>query len=95
MSKAYLEIILKVDANNRNSAAAVYTKYKQPFLDKIKGAKSKELLIREEDVQVIHSFDTVENAKAYLVNDLFVKDVYEGLLPFMVGAPDVRVYNVV
>ncbi len=95
MTKAYLEIILKVDDENRNSAAAVYTKYKQPFLEQIRGAKSKELLIRDEDVQVIHGFDTLKNAKAYLTNDLFVKDVYEGLLPYIVGNPDVRIYDVV
>lgn len=31
MTKTYLEIILKVDADSRNSAVAVYTKFKNPF----------------------------------------------------------------
>src|SRR4051794_3792442 len=30
--KAYLEITLKIDAAERASAAAIYAKYKQPFL---------------------------------------------------------------
>jgi hypothetical protein len=46
-----------------------------PFLDKIKGAMTKELLIRDEDVQVLHGFDSVENAKAYLDNEMFTNDV--------------------
>jgi hypothetical protein len=33
----------------------------------IPGALSKELLIREEDVQVLHGFKSVADAKAYLV----------------------------
>lgn len=49
---AYLQITLKIKNENRAAAAAVYGKYKQPFLDEIAGAKSKELLIRDEDVQV-------------------------------------------
>ena len=32
---AYLEITLKVNENDRAAAAAVYTKYRQPFLDTI------------------------------------------------------------
>ena len=31
---AYLEITLKIDVKDRPTAAAVYTKYKQPFLTK-------------------------------------------------------------
>ena len=58
--KAYLEITLKVAAKDRPSAAAVYTKYKLPFLKTIAGAQSKMLLLRDEDgedVQVLHGFD--------------------------------------
>ena len=43
---AYLEITLKVNENDRAAAAAVYTKYRQPFLDTISGAVSKQLLVR-------------------------------------------------
>jgi len=63
---AYLEITLNIEKDNRPKAAGVYNKYRQQFLDKTPGATSKQLLVREEDVQVLHGFSTVENAKAYL-----------------------------
>lgn len=91
----YLEITLKIQDKNRPSAAGVYTKFKQPFLSTIPGAKSKELLVRDEDVQVLHGFDSAENAKKYLSSDLFNKDVVVALKPFLDAAPDVRIYQVV
>jgi hypothetical protein len=94
MTKAYLEITLQVDNSDRNTAAGIYTKYKQPFLDTIKGAKSKELLIRDEDVQVLHGFDTTENANAYLTNELFTNDVVFGLKPLLKANPEVKIYSV-
>ena len=51
----YLEITLNIEATNRVAAAGIYTKFKQPFLSKINGARSKELLVRDEDVQVLHA----------------------------------------
>jgi hypothetical protein len=95
MPNAYLEITLKVDEKDRASAAAVYMKYKQPFLDQIKGAKTKKLLVRDQDVQVIHGFLTAEDANAYLTSHLFANDVVEGLKPYLKDQPDVRVYTVV
>lgn len=94
MTKAYLEITLQIDNSDRNTAAGIYTKYKQPFLDTINGAKSKELLIRDEDVQVLHGFDTVENANAYLTTDLFTNDVVVGLKPLLKANPEVKIYSV-
>lgn len=41
--KAYLEITLKVDPQDRAAAGAVYKKFKELFLTKVSGAKSKEL----------------------------------------------------
>ena len=67
---AKLEITLMVSAANRAAAAAVYVKYKKPFLETVAGATSKDLLIRDEDVQVLHGFDTVLNATAYLSSGL-------------------------
>ena len=64
--KAYLEITMKIDNDKRPAAAKVYTDYRTPFLKEIKGALTKDLLIREEDVQVLHGFDSAENAAAYL-----------------------------
>ena len=92
--KAYLEITMVVNPENRPAAAMVYNDYRQPFLDNIEGALTKELLIREEDVQVIHGFDSLEHAKAYLETDLFKKDVFVGLKPTWAAAPDVRFYEI-
>ena len=90
----YLQITLKIADANRAAAASVYTQYKAPFLDTINGAKSKELLVRDEDVQVLHGFDSVENANAYLHSELFTADVVGGLSPLLDAAPDLRVYQV-
>jgi len=94
MSKAYLQITLKIDNAERSDAAGVYNQYKSPFLKNIKGAESKELLIRDEDVQVLHGFDTVENAHAYLSSDLFNNDVVTALKPFLKDNPEVRIYTI-
>ena len=91
---AYLEITLKVSDNNRPSAAQVYKDYKEPFLKQIKGAQSKGLLIRDEDVQVLHGFASVADAEAYLQSDLFNQDVVKGLAPYLDAAPEVRIYDV-
>lgn len=90
----YLQITLKIADANRAAAAGIYQKYKSPFLDTIAGAQSKALLVRDEDVQVLHGFDTVENANAYLQSGLFTADVVGGLEPLLGAAPDVRIYQV-
>lgn len=90
--KAYLEITLKIDAKDRSAAGAVYNQYKKPFLTKVAGAKSKELLLRDEDVQVLHGFATRQQAQAYLTSELFTKDVVVGLKPLLKGDPEVRIY---
>jgi hypothetical protein len=93
MTMAYLEITLQVDTANRAAAAAVYQQYKQPFLDTVAGATSKELLVRDDDVQVLHGFETAAAAQAYLTSELFTRDVVGGLAPLLSTAPDVRVYD--
>ena len=92
MTKAYLQITLYIKNENRAAGAGVYAKYKEPFLKTIAGAKSKELLIRDEDVQVLHGFDSVEHANAYLKTELFEKDVVRELSPLFDKAPEVRIY---
>ena len=92
--KAYLEITMRIDNVNRPAAAKVYTDYLAPFLDTIEGALTKELLIRDEDVQVLHGFDTVEHAAAYLNSELFNADVVKGLKPLWSAEPDVKIYTV-
>ena len=91
---AYLEITLKISNQNRPAAAEVYREYKEPFLKQINGARSKELLIREEDVQVLHGFATVADAKAYLESELFNGDVVKALAPYLEADPDIRIYDV-
>lgn len=92
--KAYLEITMVINPENRPAAAKVYSDYRQPFLD---GALTKELLIRDGDVQVIHGFDSMEHEKAHLETDLFknnVFTVFTGLKPTWAADPNVRFYEV-
>lgn len=90
---AYLEITLKIETRDRAAAASVYTKYKQPFLSTIAGANSKQLLVRDEDVQVLHGFKTMQDAQAYLKSDLFNQDVVSALKPLLKADPEVRIYG--
>ena len=92
--QAYLEIIMKIDPANRPQAARVYTDYRAPFLETIEGALTKDLLIRDEDVQVLHGFDSAEHARAYLGSALFTNDVFTGLKPLWSADPEVKIYSV-
>ena len=92
---AILEITLKIKNENREAAAGVYTKYKKPFLDGVKGATSKDLLIRDDDVQVLHGFSSEADANAYLGSELFSNDVVTELKNLLEAAPEIRVYNVI
>lgn len=89
----YLQITLKVSAANRAAAAGIYQRYKAPFLESVPGAKSKELLVREEDVQVLHGFDSTASAGAYLNSELFNSDVVISLKPLLDATPDIRIYQ--
>jgi len=91
---AYLEITLKIREKNRPAAAEVYSSYRQPFLKNIKGAQTKALLARDDDVQVLHGFDNLENAQNYLKSRLFNEDVATKLKPLLEAEPEVRIYNV-
>lgn len=93
--EAYLEITMKINDVNRPAAAGVYTKYREPFLSTIEGAVSKELLLRNEDVQVLHGFTSKAQAEAYLSSELFNSDVVVELKPYFEEAPCVKVYSVV
>lgn len=92
---AFLEITMKVNEADRAAAAAVYSKYRQPFLDTIPGAVSKQLLVRKDDVQVLHGFVSVADAENYLKSDLFNQDVVVALKPYFQAAPDIKIYAVV
>lgn len=93
-AKVYLQITLDIDSAKRADAAEVYTNYKQPFLKNIPGAVSKSLLIRDEDVQVLHGFNSVQEAEAYLESDLFNNDVVVGLKDLLNADPEIRIYSV-
>ena len=79
--KTYLQITMDIPENNREAAGKVYTDYRQPFLDTIPGAETKQLLVRDEDGQVLHGFDSVEHAQDYLKSEMFTKHVFPGLKP--------------
>lgn len=93
MTKAFLEITLNIAEQNRSEAGAVYMKYKQPFLSDVPGAQSKDLLIRDEDVQVLHGFDSTKNAENYLGSPLFNEDVVAALKPLLASDPEIRIYE--
>jgi hypothetical protein len=93
MTKAFLEITVKVSGADRAKAGAVYSKYRQPFLATIAGAESKDLLLREEDVQVLHGFDSRASAESYLKSALFGNDVVRELKPYLMADPEIRIYE--
>ena len=55
---------------------------------------SKELLMRADDVQVLHGFESEADAKAYLTTDIFQNDVVSELKPFLEANPEIRIYSV-
>src|SRR5699024_6883285 len=64
------------------------------FLESIAGATSKELLVRDDDVQVLHGFSTVADAQAYLGSEVFTRDVANELSPLLQAEPVIRIYDV-
>ncbi len=91
---AYLQITMKIKESDRQSAAKVYFNYREPFLNTIEGALTKSLLVRDEDVQVLHGFDSKEHAAAYLESEMFKNDVAKGLSPYFQTAPEIRIFSV-
>lgn len=92
--KAYLEITMTIDEESRPAAVKVYNDYRGPFLEQIEGALTKDLLVRDEDVQVLHGFDSVEHANAYLESQMFNDDVAVGLKPTWSADPKIVIYAV-
>ena len=93
MKKVFLEITIKVAGADRAKAGAIYSKYKAPFLATIPGAESKDLLVCEEDVQMLHGFDSRASAECYLQSKLFGDGVVEELKPYLMAAPEIRLYE--
>ena len=64
-----------------------------PFLATVEGAESKDLLLRDEDVQVLHTFESRSSAESYLASRLFGSDVVGGAEALPQGGsrdPDLR-----
>lgn len=93
-AKAFLQVTMRIPDENRKAAAKVYTEYRQPFLNTIPGAVSKQLLVNDNDVQVLHGFDSAQHAQDYLKSDMFTKHVFPGLKPTWKGDPEVRIFAV-
>lgn len=89
----YLQITMKIAPANRPAAASVYRRFRAPFLRTVRGAQTKELLLRDDDVQVLHGFDTTEHVTEYLSSALFTADVNDALRPLLDALPEVRVYQ--
>ncbi len=94
MNSAFLEITMRIPKDKRSQAAKVYFDYREPFLSLIEGAVSKNLLVREEDVQVLHGFKSIEHAKSYLSSEMFKNDVFTGLSPLWEQDPEIRIFEV-
>ena len=92
--KAYLQVTMDIPQQNRGKAAQVYTEYKEPFLNTIPGAETKQLLVRDEDVQVFLGFDSVNHAQDYLESELFTQHVFPALQPTWTSDPEVRIFKV-
>lgn len=91
---AYLQITMKIKADDRAAASKVYFDWREPFLKQEPGAMYKHLLVREEDIQVLHGFDTKEHAEAYLKSEMFTKHVAPGLSPYFQADPEIRIFEV-
>lgn len=65
-----------------------YPIYQPPLLMTVAGAQPKALLVRDDDVQVLHGFNTVASATAYLSSDLFTRGGFVALKPLGLVATD-------
>lgn len=94
MAKAYLDIKLTVEGLDRAGITAVYNLYKAPFLNTVKGALSNELLIHIEELRICHGFESMEDAQLYLLSKYFNTHFITSLKPYLIGSPNVKIYEV-
>jgi hypothetical protein len=92
-SMSFLQITLRIDPNRRSTAVEVYERFKQTFLSDIPGARSKVLLMRDEDIQIMHEFETADQARSYLKSTFFEQDVVSSLQPLLSEPPEIRIYT--
>lgn len=93
MEKAYLSVNMKIDSGKLPEVTRVYTSYWEQFLKTIHGARTKDLVIRNEDVQILHSFNSVEDAVGFLSSEMFQKAVFIDLQPYWNDELNVRIYT--
>jgi hypothetical protein len=92
--RAHLLITVKISESRREEMIdQVYEPNRTRFLERISGAISKNLLLRREDIAVLHGFDTVESAEAYLQSDLY-NQVVQLLAEYQEENPTVALYSV-
>ena len=93
MEKAYLSVNMKIDSSRLPEVTKVYTNYWEKFLRTIHGARTKDLVIRNEDVQILHSFNSVEDAVGFLSSEMFQRAVFIDLQPYWNDELNVRIYT--
>ncbi|WP_104381543.1 hypothetical protein [Sphingobacterium sp. HMA12] len=94
MAKAYLQITLKINNSDKGAVSGIYDKFRDSFLDQVKGATSIELLIGNGYIQLLHVFDTAEDAQAFLSTELYNNEILLALKSLMVDTPMISVYSV-
>ncbi|OJZ05771.1 hypothetical protein [Sphingobacterium sp. 40-24] len=95
MASAYLDISLTIEGLDRAGITAVFNLYKEPFLTTVKGALCNELWVHIEDVRILHGFNSLEEAQGYLVSKLFNTDFMTSLKPYIIGNPNIKIYQVI
>ena len=92
--RAYLQITLQISQPRREEAITkVYLPNRQRFLERVEGAVSMDMLVREEDIQVLVGFDTPENARAYLASSAG-KEITSQLAGYAKKEPVTAIYDV-
>ncbi|WP_433900269.1 hypothetical protein [Sphingobacterium puteale] len=94
MAKAYLQVTLKINNSDKGAVSGIYEKFRDSFIDQIKGATSIELLIGDGYIQLLHVFDTAEDAQAFLSTELYNNNILFALKSLMVDTPRVSIYSV-
>ena len=70
--RAYLQETFTLASTSREEMILqVYAPHRPRFLGRVAGAVSINLLLREEDVQILYGFDTLESAKSFLESAYF------------------------
>ncbi|MFA5515544.1 MAG: hypothetical protein WDA20_04590 [Desulfuromonadales bacterium] len=92
--RAYLQISLPVPPERRDEAITkVFLPSRQRFDELAEGAVSIDLLVRNEDLQVLAGFDTLEHARAFEKSPAG-RDLTGQLTKLAEKEPTVALYNV-